>query len=235
MSEPHPELQRWIVAHRTVRRPAPALRQQVARAIAADRRQEQLRRWVGGSLVGAVMGVAALLVAHWIAVGLAAHRSSERALDGAQYQSPRDGRTGAMRARGAGATRDPEPAPRAPEASAAGQPPAAIVTPDPPPTPRSEARAPTKPTIATADLASEVRLLREAEVALSTDPALALTLLEAHVHQFPRTSLALERRALQILARCGAAPGDAAAHDRDAFLREHPGSAYAPRVRAACR
>jgi hypothetical protein len=199
------------------------------------------------------VGVAALLVAHWVAVGLAARGSSERALDGAQYQSPRDGRLEPARARGDRA-RDPQRAPTTAEPSPMREPPAATVTPPPPP-PRSEAgaaqaaRTPTTSERATAaserpatlaapaitELASEVRLLREAEVALSTDPVRALARLEAHVRQFPRTSLALERQALQILARCAAAPGDAAIHERDAFVRDHPGSAYAPRVRAACR
>lgn len=243
MSEPHPELARLRAAHRRVRRPDPALRERVARAVADDRRREDAWRWIGGGLVGAVMGVAALLVMHWVAVGMATRRADERTQDAAEHVRARDDQPrSAATPRGAAAG-DRPPASEAPRVPSALQQPAApsadvdgaAASPTPTATRRTPAGSPGADRASTPDLGAEVRLLREAEVALSTDPAQALVLLRAHAEQFPRTALPLERRALRILALCGTSPGDAAIRERDAFLREHPTSPYAARVRAACR
>jgi hypothetical protein len=244
VSEPHPELVRLRAAHRRVRRPDPELRERVARAVAADRRRDDARRWIGGGLVGAVMGVAALLAMHWVAVGLATRRADERMHDAAGYEVAQGDQPRATEPRGSvGRPGGPPPIPE-PETTTA----PATVLPQPStpttdvgsatasPTPAASKRAPSAgtPSAATLDLSAEVRLLREAEVALSTDPVHALALLRAHADRFPRTSLPLERRALRILALCATSPDDAAIRERDAFLREHPASPYAARVRAAC-
>ena len=243
MSDPHPELVRLRAAHRRVHRPAPELQERVARAVAADRRREDAWRWIGGSLVGAAMGVAALLVMHWVAVGVATRDADERTHDAAQHQRSGDVWPEAARTRGGANERGPAPAsePAAPADPTVLPPPADADrgTADPPPASGKRASTPAgspgADRAATSDLTAEVSLLREAEVALSTDPARALALLRTHAEQFPRTSLPLERRALQALARCATNPDDAAIRERDAFLREHPGSPYAARVRAACR
>lgn len=244
MTEPHPELLRLRAAHRRVRRPDPELRAHVARALAADRRREQAVRWIGSSLVAAVIGVAALLVAHWIAVAVATRDRVAHTPDEAQYQSPREDRPRPTHSRSEGTTTSEPPSTRSPEAPAdptAPQEPMSTVTNTGSATtsrvPSSIETRTTAPGRASTapDTGAEIRLLRQAEVALSTDPAQALALLRAHVKEFPRTSLPLERSALQILARCATSPDDAAIRARDAFLREHPGSPYAARVRSACR
>jgi hypothetical protein len=243
VSDPHPELVRLRAAHRRVRRPAPELQERVARAVADDARREDAWRWIGGSLVGAVMGVAALLAMHWVAVGVATRRADERMHDAAEYERAQDDQPRATEPRRSagnpgGPPPTPEPAtttdPVLPQPST---PPTDVGGATASPTPAATRRAPSAGTAsaATPDLTAEVRLLREAEVALSTDPAHALELLRAHADRFPRTSLPLERRALRILALCGTSPGDAATRERDAFLREHPASPYAARVRSACR
>lgn len=246
MSEPHPELVRLRAAHRRVHRPAPELQERVARAVAADRRREDAWRWIGGSLVGAAMGVAALLAMHWVAVGVATRDADERRPDAAVHQRSEDARPETARTRGGANESEPAPAPepRAPDDPTVLQPPStppvdADGTANPIPASTKRASAPVGTSGAdrasTSDLTAEVRLLREAEVALSTDPARALALLRKHERQFPKTSLPLERRALQALARCATSPDEAAIRERDAFLREHPASPYAARVRAACR
>lgn len=260
MSDPHPELARLRAAYRRVRRPDPELRARVARAVAADRRREPAERrpeaeprredawrWIGGSLVGAALGMAALLAMHWIAVGTATRAPARRTPDAAGYQSPRKPSAEATDARGRPSTAtEPDLAPQAPAGAATPPRP----SPPPPlapggaaaaePTPDATRRTPPSDARRSATgsapgLTAEVRLLREAEVALSSDPARALSLLQTHARMHPHTSLPLERRALEILARCATSPGDAALRERDAFLREHPGSPYAARVRSACR
>lgn len=250
MTEPHPELARLRAAHRRVHRPDPALRERVARAVADDRRREDAWRWIGASLVSAVLGVAALLVMHWVAVGVATLGASERSHDAAKYDRAHDDQPRPTETHRGAVTGAPAPSP----ATAAPLDPTAPLVPSPSPSSSVVDGAPAEPTPSTSkrppstgssgadragtsstDLTAEVRLLREAEVALSTDPARALEQLRAHAEQFPRTSLPLERRALRILALCGSSPDPAATRERDAFLREHPTSPYAARVRSACR
>lgn len=91
------------------------------------------------------------------------------------------------------------------------------------------ARAPTA-----ADPSAELTLLQRAERAVRTEnPALARALTDEHAARFPGSSLGEEREAIEHMAQCQAEP--AAASDHAArFLREHPLSVYASRLRELC-
>jgi hypothetical protein len=96
--------------------------------------------------------------------------------------------------------------------------------------------APVEPTPAPGDtLAEENRLLARARAALiDGQPEQALARLGEHARRFPDGVLSEECKALRAVALCEAgrdAEGEAAAQ---AFLREHPRAALAPRVRSAC-
>lgn len=80
----------------------------------------------------------------------------------------------------------------------------------------------------------EIQLLRDAEVALTTAPAQALKLLRDHTATYPRSSFAEEREALFILALCKTGAHAQARPRQAEFLRQHPRSPYAARIRAAC-
>jgi hypothetical protein len=83
-------------------------------------------------------------------------------------------------------------------------------------------------------LAPELALVRAASVALRAgDPSKALASLRKHSEQFPHGALRVEADALRAMALC-AGNDPAAASARDGFLRAHPSSALAERVRAAC-
>jgi hypothetical protein len=91
-------------------------------------------------------------------------------------------------------------------------------------------KAPAKTTTALAEL----QLLRHAELSLRHDASAALRLLAEHHERFPTSETAVERTALTVLALCAAGEIERGRSDRDAFLREHPDSAYVPRVHRAC-
>jgi hypothetical protein len=80
---------------------------------------------------------------------------------------------------------------------------------------------------------SETELLDRAQAALSTDPALALSLAEKHRRVYPRGMLVQEREviAIEALARLGRA--SSAKARADAFLGAYPGSAYRSKVEHA--
>ena len=109
--------------------------------------------------------------------------------------------------------------------------PAVRANPAAPPTP---ARSAANPRAGTLD--EETRLVRGADAALRAgDPALALALLDDHARSFPNGVLAEERAAERVLALCAGGRAADARAAADAFLRERPGSALAPRVRSACK
>ena len=62
----------------------------------------------------------------------------------------------------------------------------------------------------------------------------ALQALEAHERAHPHGSLAEERDALRVLSLCASGQALEGGEERSAFLRAHPLSAYADRVRLAC-
>jgi hypothetical protein len=77
--------------------------------------------------------------------------------------------------------------------------------------------------------------LRDAHAAVANgDPGRALVLLDRHAAQFPNGILAEECVAERIVALCGLGRTSEGRSETDRFLREHPRSPLAARVRAAC-
>ncbi|HEY8090081.1 MAG TPA: hypothetical protein VIF09_19605 [Polyangiaceae bacterium] len=86
-----------------------------------------------------------------------------------------------------------------------------------------------------ATVADEARLLREADAARSSgDAARALTLLEEHDRRYPGGVLVEERSAERVVVLCALGRASEARAAGEAFLREHPSSPLAARVRASC-
>ncbi len=84
-------------------------------------------------------------------------------------------------------------------------------------------------------MSGELALLQRAERATRAgNAALALAFISELAEKYPRSRFLEERRAIELLARCQADARDASA-GADAFLREHPKSLYAGRVRQACQ
>jgi hypothetical protein len=84
-------------------------------------------------------------------------------------------------------------------------------------------------------LAVEARRLGEVQGALAAgDPARALSLVDEQSAAFSKGELAEERRAARVIALCKLGRVAEARAAADAFLRDHPGSPLADRVRAAC-
>lgn len=80
----------------------------------------------------------------------------------------------------------------------------------------------------------ELALLRRAERAVRADhAALALALIGELEERHPRSSLLEERRAIELLAHCQAGATDSRQRAKR-FLRAHPQSLYASRIRELC-
>jgi hypothetical protein len=120
------------------------------------------------------------------------------------------------------APREPEPAEGSRTRSARVAPPSPLPPPAATPSPASPA------------LDDELALLQRAERAVRADnPALALALIDELEARYPRSTLLEERSAIELLAHCGAGATDARARAAR-FLRQHPSSLYAGRVRELC-
>jgi len=78
----------------------------------------------------------------------------------------------------------------------------------------------------------ELRLLDLADAAVQGDPSLALRLTEQHARRYPGGLLRDERDVIEIAALVRLGRRDAAHSQASTFLRLHPGSAYAAKVRA---
>lgn len=92
-------------------------------------------------------------------------------------------------------------------------------------------KLPPKPALT---LGSELALVRGASDALDRkDSATALQLLARYAQNHPNGSLQVEAQALRVVALCAEHRPEAVSA-RDAFLRAHPKSALARRVRSAC-
>jgi hypothetical protein len=102
------------------------------------------------------------------------------------------------------------------------------------PAPATPPLAATEPAASSAlSFSAELRSLDEARAAVAAkEPARALGILDGYTARFPRGAMAPEAAVLRIEALANA--GDHAAAERvaEAFLRENPGSPYAPRVRS---
>jgi hypothetical protein len=98
--------------------------------------------------------------------------------------------------------------------------------------PRTRARAARRGPLA---IDAEVRLIAAADDLVRAQRFEdALRVLDGHARRFPRGALREERRALGLLALCGATPGPRARQRSAEFLRSAPRSVLASRVRAAC-
>lgn len=245
MSAPPPELARLIAAHRVVNRPDAELRDRVRAAVHRDHRRREARRWLAGGIVGAAIGLAAILVVRCAGGSWSRVQDPATGVDphGAAYgrdgTGSRDGVAvpGVPRARdasGTGPTTLDEPkieAPPSPAQSRTLRPPRRRLQPS--------VDAPAQPDDLRGAEASlegerEVRLLRDAEVALEDDPDAALATLARHEREFPSTTMRVEREALMVLALCAAGRRIEGRGRRAGFLKAHGRSAYAARVRAAC-
>jgi hypothetical protein len=92
---------------------------------------------------------------------------------------------------------------------------------------------PTAP--ATDTLSEEIASMEQVEHALSShQPARARALLDAMKGRFPHGVLIEERMAARVVAQCALGQSEQARAAADAFLRAHPRSPQAARVRAAC-
>ena len=88
----------------------------------------------------------------------------------------------------------------------------------------------------TASLERDVRLLRDANLAIKAgDPERALDLLDEHAAAFPRSDLEPERSAERVFALCRAGRLEESRTATDKFLRAHPTGPLAARVKSACR
>lgn len=65
-------------------------------------------------------------------------------------------------------------------------------------------------------------------------PADAIKALREHASTFPKGAMAQERRALLAIATCESQGRDAGQTRASSFLRDHPSSSLAERVRSAC-
>lgn len=84
-------------------------------------------------------------------------------------------------------------------------------------------------------LAAEAALLQAAQTALAAgDVVAALQQLERHAREFPGGVLAPERAALRVVALCAGGREKEGRAAAASFLRAHPGSVLAGRVRGAC-
>jgi len=110
----------------------------------------------------------------------------------------------------------------------------------PPATSRPAPRSPgkTDATVTTGEdtsLSAELAIVRRVRAALERDDATAaLAAIAEHERRFATGQLVEERKSLRVEALCRAGKPAQARAEATTFLREHPGSAHADRVRAAC-
>jgi hypothetical protein len=90
-------------------------------------------------------------------------------------------------------------------------------------------------TVATGDVAAEVRLLGEAHAVMRRgDAERALVLLDEHARRYPKGALGEERDAARIAALCALGRVAEARETADRFLRAAPQSPHAGPIRASC-
>lgn len=249
MSDPTSDLDEWIATYREVRRPSPRRRQAIHAAVidrAAPRGHGTTRRrlTIGLALVACV--VLGLLLVRMLGA-LVTRAESGESPSMAPWSATSGDEDG--RAHGGRAVRVHEDS-RSPADSAAPEPTPASTSPAPPvhepvvAAPSGPAREPrtapprprtssSSPSTGTDDLEG-MRLLRQAERLLETDPGESLRLLERHSRDHASSPLTLERQALRVLASCRLGRTREGKERQRSFLREHSGSAYAERVRRAC-
>jgi hypothetical protein len=103
-------------------------------------------------------------------------------------------------------------------------------------TPSLQLRKPALPSTHDADPSDELGLVRAMQQALrSGDATRALALAGEHGRRFPRGTLAEEREGVRAVAQCQLAAPSGRATILQTFVRRHPSSPYAPRVKAVCQ
>ena len=247
---PTDDLRTWAAAYREAGQPSEALRQRILFAvetvedepIEAPREPSSWRTTAVGLGVGALLGVAALLLLMLAVRFVRPHAEEASAVPStAPFTHTQEREAAETKARApATSVREekvaPEPAPivepTSPSASVAPRKAAPVSTPtasavEPAPQPEAPVRAPSE------DLES-LRRLRAAEQQLASDPARARALLEAHARAYPSTSVDIEREALWIRAACRSG-GDASLERRRAAFAKRAGvAAYLSAIARDC-
>jgi len=155
----------------------------------------------------------------------------------AALESPAAGAGSARSSRRSPAAPDPAASSSTPSRNAASPAPATAperAHPAPRSRPRAAPRSATDPATSADRLRAEVELMDRARAALERDDAAALgRMMDEHARRFPEGALREERRAWRAVADCRLdRPGAASQAAR--FLRDHPRSAQAAKVRRAC-
>lgn len=251
MTDPTSDLEAWAASYREHRRPGPVRRRAIRAAVregaAIQDRRIRRQRWLGLGVILAA-GVLGALALGRLLDGRALRAGAGDGRSLAPHSAPagegheiREGEVTPRR--GAGASSPTEPSVAAPVDAVVQDEPAAAPSPAPAaskPARRGDAerRSPSSPAAepapSTSDELESMRLLRDAEQRLERDAAASLQLLERHEQRFPRSTLALEREALTVIALCRLGRTDAGRERQRGFLRIHGDSAYAARVRSAC-
>ncbi len=242
---PTDDLRTWAAAYREAGQPSEALRQRILAAVEAfdeepiaDAREQGARRsWAVGLGVGALLGVAALLLLSWVARFVrpeVEHASTVPST--APYARASDDEVAEAQSRER-ATQVVEAQPVASETERIE--PAPVVS----STPRKTAvappvRAPEQPAeprvLAPSEDLESLRRLRAAEQLLASDPARARALLEAHARTYPTTTVDLEREALWIRAACRSGGAESLERRRSAFAQRSGVAAYLAAIARDC-
>lgn len=223
------DVDRWAEAFREARTPSDALRtrilEQAGQAKAPPRAQ-----WGLGLALGAVLGIAAVLLLAWgfrfVSVPPSPAHPPTEALDEAAPQQPVDAHS---------RSQAKPPTPKSAQAGAiATEPEHAPQRPRPSKHRTATPREDTAPQPVRNDL-EELRQLRAGEQTLEQgDAPGALRQLEAHARAFPHSTFMLEREALWLQAACeGTSPRGLERRYR-AFFRRPDGAGYRVKVRTAC-
>lgn len=189
--------------------------------------------WAGAAMVKIAGGVCAVGIAAGGATWFAASRAPDPQPQ-QQVQAP------AVRQHAIGSGEQPETpviAVAEPEATVEAQRPtrqkaAAIASTS---APMESATAPSEPPAAPSSLEGEIRLLRDAQAALSRgDASRSLELLEQHQSRYPNGVMSQEREAARVIALCKLGRRDEARAEAAHFVEQHPTSPLSARVRGSC-
>ncbi len=100
---------------------------------------------------------------------------------------------------------------------------------------RTTTRSEAAPARSDATLAEELAIVRSVRAAIDRDePDAALAAVAEHERRFANGQLVEERKSLRIEALCRAGKAPQARAEAQVFLRDHPGSPHADRVRSTC-
>ncbi len=265
MSAPE-DLRDWAAAYRQARRPPGGLAERIRAAVHSEHEQEPeplgddepptpaapSQRWGLGLAIGAMVGVAALLLLSWMVRWVRPQLDPSGTLQQAPFEQPSEsGLPTTIHSPEA----PPGPAEPAHPASDPAPPGAPGAMPVAPSRPLDRPRHPGRPDAdrsqppapdpiddgavsapipgSSADLRS-ARQLRQAERMLADRPGAAMALLETHARDNPRSALSLEREALWIRAACQVGGAPRLAKRRAAFARRADVAAYRAAIARDC-